>query len=178
MAEDEKPQPQEPKMAPVEPAAAEQPKPKSQAPAPVKSGRLAAILIRGLIGLDYDMKKTLEFLRLHQKHVCSVYEDTPSIRGMLVRAKDFITFGDIDEKTLKEMATKRGEEYKGREKDRSGKISYSKFITVDGRKIKPFFRLHPPRGGFERKGIKQPFTTGGVLGNRKARINDLIIKML
>ena len=24
-------------------------------------------------------------------------------------------------------------------------------------KLKPFFRLHPPKGGFERKGIKKPF---------------------
>jgi large subunit ribosomal protein L30 len=37
--------------------------------------------------------------------------------------------------------------------------------------------LHPPRGGFERKGIKVPFTTGGALGNRGDKIVDLIEKM-
>lgn len=39
-------------------------------------------------------------------------------------------------------------------------------------------RLHPPRGGYERKGIKLPFSIGGVLGYRKEKINDLIKKML
>jgi large subunit ribosomal protein L30 len=40
------------------------------------------------------------------------------------------------------------------------------------------FRLSPPRGGFERKGIKTPFTMGGALGNRKEKINDLIKRMI
>ena len=38
--------------------------------------------------------------------------------------------------------------------------------------------LHPPRGGFERKGIKTPFVSGGALGDRKEKINDLIKRMI
>ena len=44
--------------------------------------------------------------------------------------------------------------------------------------MKPFFRLHPPRKGFERKGIKMPFKLGGVLGPRGDKINNLIKKMI
>ena len=44
--------------------------------------------------------------------------------------------------------------------------------------FKPYFKLHPPRGGFERKGIKTPFSLGGVLGYRKEKMNDLVRKML
>ena len=44
--------------------------------------------------------------------------------------------------------------------------------------LKPFFRLKPPIKGFERKGIKTPFSMGGVLGYRKEKINNLIIRML
>ena len=40
--------------------------------------------------------------------------------------------------------------------------------------IKPFFRLHPPRGGIN---SKKHFPKG-VLGNNKEQINDLIMRML
>jgi len=52
----------------------------------------------------------------------------------------------------------------------------SKISDVDG--LKKFFKLHPPRGGFERMGIKKPYTVGGVLGYRGDKINLLIKKML
>ena len=39
------------------------------------------------------------------------------------------------------------------------------------------FRLHPPKGGFERRGIKKTFKEGGVLGYRGKEIIKLIEKM-
>ena len=50
-------------------------------------------------------------------------------------------------------------------------------ITKDG-KVQNYFRLHPPRGGFEKRGIKESFTNKGALGYRGAKINILIKKML
>ena len=44
--------------------------------------------------------------------------------------------------------------------------------------LKSFFRLLPPKKGFERKGIKVPFSLGGALGYRKEDINNLIERML
>ena len=44
--------------------------------------------------------------------------------------------------------------------------------------LKPFFRLNPPVKGFDRKGIKVPFSLGGALGYRKEKINDLIKRMV
>ena len=38
--------------------------------------------------------------------------------------------------------------------------------------------LTPPRGGFERKGVKMPYNKGGALGYRGAAINELITRML
>ena len=83
--------------------------------------------------------------------------------GMLNKTKDFITYGEIDEDTLKELREKRLE----KTKDKQGK-------EVE----KKFFRLSPPRGGFERKGIKASFNIGGVLGPRGDKINDLIKRMI
>ena len=50
-------------------------------------------------------------------------------------------------------------------------------VMKDGQ-LKGFFRLHPPRKGYGRKGIKTPFRLGGGLGNRESAINDLIERML
>lgn len=48
----------------------------------------------------------------------------------------------------------------------------------DPKKIKNYFRLNSPRKGFERKGIKKPFSIGGALGYRGSKINDLIKRMI
>lgn len=121
--------------------------------------KIAVILLRGRIGIHRDVIKTLDLLRLKKKHVCVVIEDNAANKGMLQKAKDAITWGLIDEETHKELVEKRGK------KDAEGNI-------------KPFYTLNPPKGGFERKGIKQPYNLGGALGNRKEKINELIKKML
>jgi len=121
--------------------------------------KIAVIRIRGMVRVNTDIQDTLFFLRLRKKHVCVVLEKSNSASGMLRKAKDYITYGEIDEETEKELISKRGK------KDEEGKL-------------KPFFELAPPRGGFERKGIKKSFQQGGVLGYRGKNINDLIKRML
>lgn len=121
--------------------------------------KLAVVLLRGRIGLHRDVKRTLDLLKLRKKHTCIVVEDTPVLRGMLQKAKDAITWGAIDEETYKLLVEKRGK------KDAEGKL-------------KEYFSLNPPRGGFERKGIKTAYTLGGALGNRKEAMSDLVKKML
>ncbi|MBU1201679.1 MAG: uL30 family ribosomal protein [Nanoarchaeota archaeon] len=124
-----------------------------------KKEKIAVIRIRGMVRVNTDIQDTLFFLRLRKKHVCVVLEKSNSASGMLRKAKDYITYGEIDEETEKELISKRGK------KDEEGKL-------------KPFFELAPPRGGFERKGIKKSFQQGGVLGYRGKNINDLIKRML
>ena len=121
--------------------------------------KIAVVRVRGLVGINEDMEDTFHMLKLHRKNVCTVYELTPSIEGMLRKVKDFATWGEITDETLKEMESKRGE--KGE----------------DG-KLKKFFRLSPPRKGFGRKGIKKAFSIGGGLGYRGEKMDDLIRRML
>lgn len=121
--------------------------------------KIALVLVRGLIGISSDIKETLFRLGLKRKFSCTVVEDTPVNLGMIQKVKDYVTFGNITEETHKMLIEKRGE------KDLEGNV-------------KKMFRLHPPRGGFERKGIKKSFVVGGVLGNRKEKMNDLIQKMI
>ena len=140
--------------------------------------RIAVIRVRGKIGVKKEINDTLNMLRLYNNNYCVVLENTPSIMGMIKKVKDYVTWGEINDETFSLLVEKRGEEYKGRETDSKGKIKYKKFITVNGKKIKPFFRLNPPRKGYGKKGIKIPYKVGGALGDRGKDINDLIRRML
>ncbi len=119
---------------------------------------IAIIRIKGQVGLKKGIVETLNRLRLRRKYVCVVLEKpTKEQLGMIKKVKDFVAFGEIDADTYKELKEKRGQ------KNNEGKL-------------KPFFRLHPPRKGIE---SKKHFGVGkGVLGNNKEKINDLIRRML
>ena len=131
--------------------------------------RLAVIRIRGQTGIKKDIKDTLKMLCLYRSNYCVVVDD--SLFGMIRKAKDYVTWGEIDDETYNLLVEKRGKEYKGRLTDSKKKINYKKFIIINNKKYKKYFRLSPPRGGFERKGIKTPFTKSGALGYRKEKIN-------
>lgn len=140
--------------------------------------KIAIVRVRGSVNLSGNVRDTLSLLRLYRKNYCVVVDDNPSYNGMIKKVKDYVTYGEIDDKTYKEIVEKRGEGYKGREEDRKGKIEYKKFILAEGKKIKPFFRLNPPRKGFGRKGIKVSFKAHGALGYRGDKINDLLKRMM
>ena len=140
--------------------------------------RLAAIRVRGLTEIRTKIEDNLRMLRLYKKNYCCVVPNMPVYEGMLKRAKDYITWGEIDDETFNTLVEKRGEEFNGRETDSKGKIEYNDFVVINNRKLKKYFRLNPPRKGFGRKGIKNPFTIGGALGYRGEKINDLIKRMV
>ncbi|MBN1386765.1 uL30 family ribosomal protein [Candidatus Woesearchaeota archaeon] len=125
----------------------------------VQNGKIAIIRLRGLTGIRKPIKDTLLMLNLIRKHHCVVLDPNPSVMGMIRKAKDYITWGFIDDETQKLLVDKRSE------KDSDGNM-------------RPYFRLHPPRKGFERKGVKRTFRIGGALGDRGEKINDLIKRMI
>ncbi len=140
--------------------------------------KIAVILVRGLIGVKEPIKRTLALLRLTRKNRCVVLNNNPIYLGMIKKAKDYLTWGEISEETFKELIAKRGQLYQGPTQDSRGKIKYKKFFVYQNKKYKPYFSLNPPRRGFGRKGIKIPFKVGGALGYRGEKINDLIKSML
>lgn len=142
------------------------------------SKQLAAIRVRGLTGVRTKIEDTLKMLRLYKNNYCVVLPNNLIYTGMLKRAKDYITWGEIDNETFNMLVEKRGEEFNGRETDTKGKIKYPDFITLDNKKIKKYFRLNAPKKGFERKGIKHSFKEGGALGYRGEAINELIKRMV
>ncbi len=124
-----------------------------------KEPRIAIILIRGLVNVRHDMKKTLLLLGLHRKFACVTKIKDKETLGMVKKVKDYIAWGEIDEETYNKLVEKRGQK------------------SADGT-LKKHFRLHPPKGGFERKGTKAGYSTGGALGYRGKEINELLQKMI
>lgn len=128
-----------------------------------KISKVAVIRIRGQTKLRKEIIDALKMLCLNRKFTCVVLDGTPSILGMITKVKDYVTYGEVTDEMFKLLKEKRGT----KTKDEEGKEVYKKF-----------FRLNPPKGGFERKGTKVSFKVGGVLGDRKEKINDLIKRML
>lgn len=152
----------------------------------------AIIRLRGTADVHPDVKATLRMLRLTRKFTAVLYPKNETIDGMLKVVKDWVTWGEVDEETLKQLILKRGrlpgnkpiteekvKEIFGMSIDElvkalvDGKILWHK---LDG-KVKPVFRLHPPKGGFKRT-IRKPIKAGGELGYRGMEINDLLRKMI
>ena len=113
------------------------------------------------------------------------------MKGMLQKSKDFITWGEVSEETLTKMIQIRGklmgdkpidDEYVSQNSDFSSIEEFAKSVVNDEVKyaslkdVKPIFRLHPPRQGYE--AIKKDIKTHGSLGYRGNAINALIEKML
>ena len=143
----------------------------------MSEGKIALILVRGMVGVTKPVKDTLAMLKLNRKNHCVVIADNPLNRGMVKKVKDLITYGEITEETYKILVEKRGEPFLARESDSKNKYAY-KTLEYDGKKYKPYFRLNPPSKGFGRKGIKVPFKMGGALGYRGEKINDLLKRMM
>jgi len=69
--------------------------------------KIAAIRIRGSIGLDAGKLKTFELLGLKAVHNCIVVEDTPQNKGMIKKVEGYVTFGEIDEETFVKLVSSR-----------------------------------------------------------------------
>ncbi|GIU68428.1 MAG: 50S ribosomal protein L30 [Candidatus Pacearchaeota archaeon] len=137
---------------------------------------ICVIRVRGRVNVRKDVEETLKRLRLRKKFSCVLLEENKVNLGMIKKVKDFVAFGRIDRETLKKLIEKRGQKI-----DKSKKINIESVVEEleKGKKLnelnlKPFFRLHPPRGGIK---SKEHFPKG-VLGDNKEKINDLVLRML
>ena len=154
--------------------------------------RIVIIRVSGRTGIKKKIKDTLNMLRLYKKHNCVMVSNIQPYLGMLLKVKNHVTWGEIDEKTCQELLQKRGKLAKKKaltdeylkDKIKSDFTTFTKDFMGFKKELKDvpglklFFKLKPPIGGFERKGIKQPFSLGGVLGERKEKINELLERML
>ncbi len=150
----------------------------------------ALVRVRGDVNVRGTIKDTLKMLRLHKVNHCVLLNDNPHNAGMIQKVKDYVAYGVIDAATLEEMITNRGrlegdvkitDEYVAENTDYDSIKSLAQAICDDNAtlkdvpKLKPVFRLHPPRKGHA--GMKRTVQQGGVLGNHGEDINKLLKKM-
>lgn len=151
----------------------------------------AVVRVRGNINVRKTIKDTLKMLRLNKVNHCAIIPETNELKGMLNKAKDYITWGEVDLESLNLVLTNRGklvgdlpitDKYvKSNSKFKSisnfaDEIINGKAKLTDLKEIKPVIRLHPPRKGYE--GIKRPFKMNGALGYRGDKINELLRRMI
>ncbi len=119
-----------------------------------KDKLMVIIRISGMVKVNKLIEDTLYRMRLRRKYSCVVVKPTKDILGMLEKVRHYVSYGEINKETYEKLVKARGKK-------------------IDG-KLKPFFRLHPPRGGIV---SKRQYTRGGVLGPNK-EINELVERML
>lgn len=151
---------------------------------------IAAVRVRGRTGIKKEIADTLDMLKLTRINHAVLIEENPSYKGMLQKAKDYITWGEVDPETVNDLLARRGK-IKGNEKLTEDYLKQNtKFKTLkelskavvaskaklEDNGVKPIFRLHPPRKGYEN--IKKTFTESGTLGYRGEKIKDLLKKMI
>lgn len=138
---------------------------------------IIVIRIAGQVHLSRDVKETLNRMRLRRKYSATLLPETSENKKLLASVRNFVSYGTIDLETLSALIAARAKPLK-----KSTKIDPKKIISEIEKKpmkqlgLKPFFRLHPPRGGINSK--KHANVSGkGVLGENK-NINELIRRML
>ncbi|MDR2829710.1 MAG: 50S ribosomal protein L30 [Methanobrevibacter sp.] len=148
------------------------------------------VRVRGTTGVKKDVANTLNMLRLNKINHGVIIQNNPSYKGMLQKVKDYITWGEVKPEVLKDVISKRGkligniaitEEYIKENTDCSSieeltDALLNSEIKAEDIDMKPVFRLHPPRKGYE--GVRQSFNEGGSLGFRGNFINTLLKRMI
>jgi len=148
------------------------------------------VRIRGWAKTRKEINDTLDMLRLKRNNNCVLLPETNQYKGMLKKIKDYVTFGEIDKDTLVELLKKRGKIEGNKNLTLEALKEITKFDNFEDfadalikentslirfRKLKPVFRLNPPRKGFKSK--RFPFPKGD-LGYRGKEINEFLKRMI
>lgn len=149
----------------------------------------AVVRVRSPRDKQKRIEDTLKMLRLNSVNHCTVVPEDPKYEGMLTKAKNLITWGEIDEETLIKLLKYRTdldeEEMISKIQDDTGIEGIEEFAgavvsdevtldEIDG--LKNLFRMHPPQKGYG--DVKKAYKTGGSLGYRSDQINPLLNEML
>jgi large subunit ribosomal protein L30 len=149
----------------------------------------AVIRIRGTNRVNREVEATLRMMHLKAPNNCVLLPETPSVKGMLQKTKDLITWGEIDKETLSAMLKKRLRVEGGKKLDERNLKEIAKVdsfeslaealiegkVNMNKGSFKIPFRLTPPSKGF--KSVKTGFPKGDI-GYRGKEINRLIERMI
>ncbi|MFL2940964.1 MAG: 50S ribosomal protein L30 [Candidatus Poseidoniales archaeon] len=149
----------------------------------------AVVRVRGSVNVNPKIKETMKLMKLSRVNHCVIIPENETYAGMLNIIKDYVTWGEIDSETTELLLESSGKSSgnsafsKQHLKETTFKtmkalakgLTEGKVVMRDVPGLKPLFRLHPPRKGYE--GIKRSFKVGGALGYRSDKINVLLRRM-
>ena len=149
----------------------------------------AVVRVRGSVNVNPKIKETMKLMKLSRVNHCVIIPENETYTGMLNIIKDYVTWGEIDSETTELLLESSGKSSgnsafsKKHLKETSFKtmkalakgLTEGKVVMRDVPGLKPLFRLHPPRKGYE--GIKRSFKVGGALGYRADKIYVLLRRM-
>lgn len=151
----------------------------------------AVVRIRGQAKIRGDVVETLLQLRLNRVNHCVILPEDATTRGMLQKAKDYITWGEVAPETIAHLLLRRGEltgaerlsdEFVRGHSTYPSLLAFAKALgsgearLTDLPLLKPVLRLPPPRRGYGK--IKTTFKLGGNLGYRGPAMEALLERML
>ena len=150
------------------------------------------IRVRSDRGVTKKIRDTMSMLNLTRVNHAVLVPKTAPYEGMLQKANDYVTWGEVDADTIGSLIKERGRmpgdkpvtdsEIKSLSehstiKSLSKAIASGDATTKDVEGMKPVFRLHPPRGPKGWGGIKRAYSVGGALGFRGEGIGELAVRM-
>jgi len=152
---------------------------------------LVAVRVRGTSNISQEIKDTLKMLHLTSNCNATLIDDRTSYAGMLHKAQNYVTWGEISKENVALLLKERGrlvgdkkltdeyaQEVGYKSLDDLAEAAYKLEVYYNSLpKVKPLFRLHPPKKGFKGK-VKRSYAAGGVTGYRGEAINDLIKRMV
>jgi len=154
---------------------------------------LIVVRARSDVKVERSIRETMAYLNLTKVNHAVIIPDNPQYRGMLQKAKDYITWGEADVAVVEKMLSERGRMEGDHPltdsivKEHTSYSSINDFAQAvasgdaqvkDIPGLKRVFRLHPPRGTKGWGGIKRSFVVGGALGSRGEEIGALVERMI
>ncbi len=151
------------------------------------------IRVRSDVGVERSIKETMHMLNLTRVNHAVLIPESDQYRGMLQKAKDYITWGEVSEDTINTLLSERGRMSGDKLLTDEVVADNSEFADIgalakaiasgdatvkDVEGMKRVFRLHPPRGAKGWGGIKRSFRVGGALGPRGDEIEALAARMI
>jgi len=147
------------------------------------------IRIKGTVNIPYWANTTLDNLNLDKKFRATIIPENPETLGMLRKIKEVVAWVSIDAHIVREILEKKGrkagfkplkesdipKEYESID-DLASAIADNRITLSKLERIKPWFALSPPKGGFKRK-TKTQYSQKGVLGENKELI-EIVKRML
>ena len=148
---------------------------------------------RSDVKVERSIRETMGMLNLTRVNHAVIIPENPQYKGMLQKAKDYITWGNANAEMIEKMISERGRligdkpitdadvkeatDYSSI-KEFAAAIASGDATVKDMPGMKRVFRLHPPRGPKGWGGLKRTYVVGGALGPRGEDISALVERMI